>query len=174
MKLSENEDFILLRVHSPATGKVVSDFYYTDKHKVKNVRPLHLNSDLYIRKAPMARTDFVVKVRETDQIVLLKAKKATYGIIHVGNYSDYWDAYIWNVESGKVNYIGDITLDVVEGTLPKNKKIKDYYDMSVADNFNEIIEDEEIVKLCSGYKIINQSKNTDTCKPYGCLITRYN
>ena len=137
--LKDDEGFILLRILNPNVGKVIDEFYYSNGETAKKQAPLHLNSDLQIKKAPGSFSVFTVANTEKEQLVLLKARKGSYGIIKVGENSEYFNPYVFKVEAGVVNYAGDVNLDIVTGRVLVWHKVKDYYDLSIADNFDEIL-----------------------------------
>lgn len=176
--LREDEGIILLRIINPDAGKVIDEFYYTNGDTVKNSSPLHLNSDLVIKKAPGSFSVFTVANTENpEQFVLLKAKKGAYGIIKVGENSEYFNPYLWKVEAGVVNYAGDIKLKIVKGRVLVWHKVKDYYDLSVSDNFYEILrlkETSDLLSNYSEYEFINQSKNVEKMQPLNCHVFRDN
>lgn len=174
--LKEDEGFILLRIINPNAGKTIDKFYYTDGKPLKNQTFLQLNSDLQIKKAPGSFSTFTVaNTEEPEQFVILKAKKGSYGIIKVGNNSEYFNPYVFKVEAGVVNYVGDIKLDIVTGRVLIWHKVKDYYDFSVLDNFDEILNLKEASDFLSNYssfKFINQSKELEVMRPLNCHVIR--
>lgn len=176
--LNENEGFILMRIVNPNAGKVVDNFYYSNGKEAKNKKALRLNSDLQIKRAPGSVWTFTVKNREApEQYVMLKAKKGSYGIIQVGNNSEYFNPYIFKVEAGVVNYAGDIKLDIVTGRVLVYRDIKDYYDLSVVDKFDEIVElrkSLDFLSVYSEYEFVDQSKNIEPMKPLFCRVIRDN
>ena len=174
--LKEDEGFILLRIINPNVGKTIDKFYYSDGEPVKNQYFLQLNSDLQIKKAPGSFSFFTVANTEApEQFVVLKAKKGSYGVIKVGNNSEYFNPYVFKVEAEVVNYIGDIKLDVVTGRVLIWHKVKDYYDFSVLDNFDEILnlkESSDFFSNYSSFKFINQSKKLEKMQPLNCHVIR--
>ena len=174
--LKEDEGFILLRILNPNVGKTIDKFYYTNGKIVKNQDSLNLNSDLQIKKAPGSFSIFTVANTEVpEQYVMLKAKKGSYGIIKIGNNSEYINPYVFKVEAGVVNYVGDIKLDIVTGRFLIWHKVKDYYDFSVADNFDEILslkESSNYLSKYSSFKFINQSKKIEIRHPLNCHVIR--
>jgi hypothetical protein len=174
--LKEDEGFILLRIINPNVGKTIDKFYYSDGEPVKNQYFLQLNSDLQIKKAPGSFSFFTVANTEApEQFVVLKAKKGSYGIIKIGNNSEYINPYVFKVEAGVVNYVGDIKLDIVTGRFLIWHKVKDYYDFSVADNFDEILslkESSNYLSKYSSFKFINQSKKIEIRHPINCHVIR--
>ncbi len=174
--LKEDEGIILMRIINPNAGKIIDKFYYSNGSSVKNQSSLHLNSDLQIKKAPGSFSVFTVENTEVpEQIVLIKAKKGSYGIIKVGENSEYFNPYVFKVQSGAVNYAGDIKLDIVTGRVLVWHKVKDYYDLSVLDNFEEILNlkgTSKELSIYSDYEFINQSKNVKTMKPLHCRVIR--
>ena len=175
--LKDDEGFILLRILNPNVGKVIDEFYYSNGETAKKQAPLHLNSDLQIKKAPGSFSVFTVVNTEKEQLVLLKARKGSYGIIKVGENSEYFNPYVFKVEAGVVNYAGDVNLDIVTGRVLVWHKVKDYYDLSIADNFDEILylrESSELLSIYSDFEFINQSKNVETMQPLNCHVIRDN
>lgn len=176
--LEKDEGIILLRILNPHVGKVIDEFYYANGESVKNSSPLRLNSDLQIKKAPGSFSVFTVANTEApEQIVLLKAKKGSYGIIKVGENSEYFNPYVFKVTAGVVNYTGDIKLDIVTGQVLVWHKVKDYYDLSVSDNFEQVLslkESSDLLSDYSGYAFVNQSKNIEKMKPLYCHVIREN
>jgi hypothetical protein len=175
--LKKDEGFILMKIINPDAGKIIDEFYYSTGEAVKNQSPLHLNSDLQIKKAPGSFSVFTVENTENEQLVLLKAKKGLYGIIKVGENSEYFNPYAFKVEAGAVNYAGDVKLDIVKGRILVWHKIKDYYDLSILDNFDEILKQRESSDLLSSYsdfEFINQAKNVEPMKPLYCHVIRDN
>ena len=175
--LKEDEGFILLRIFNPTAGKTIEEFYYSNGNIAKNQVPLHLNSDLQIKKAPGSFSVFTVANTEKEQLVLLKARKGSYGIIKVGENSEYFNPYIFKVEPGVINYVGDIKLDIITGRVLVWHKVKDYYDLSVSDNFDKILdlaETSDLSSIYSDFEIINQAKNTDIMHPLNCHVIRDN
>lgn len=176
--LNENEGFILMRIVNPNAGKVTDNFYYSNGKKAKNKKALRLNSDLQIKRATGSVWTFTVKNREApEQYVMLKARKGSYAIIQVGNNSEYFNPYIFKVEAGVVNYAGDIKLDIVTGRVLVYRDIKDYYDLSVVDKFDEIVElrkSLDFLSIYSEYEFVNQSKNIEPMKPLFCRVIRDN
>ena len=174
--LGKDEGFILLRILNPTAGRTIDEFYYSNGSKVKNKESLHLNSDLQIKKAPGSFSVYTVENTESPiQSVMLKAKKGMYGIIKVGDNSEYFNPYAFNVKEGVVNYAGDIRLDIITGRVLVWHKVKDYYDLSVSDNFEEILEQKEssdFLSIFSDYEFVNQSKNTKKMKPLNCRVIR--
>lgn len=174
--LKEDEGIILMRIINPNAGKIIDKFYYSNGSSVKNQSSLHLNSDLQIKKAPGSFSVFTVENTEVpEQIVLIKAKKGSYGIVKVGENSEYFNPYVFKVQSGAVNYAGDIKLDIVTGRVLVWHKVKDYYDLSVLDNFEEILNlkgTSKELSIYSDYEFINQSKNVKTMKPLHCRVIR--
>lgn len=174
--LNDNEGFILMRIVNPNAGKVVDNFYYSNGKKAKNKKALRLNSDLQIKRATGSVWTFTVKNREApEQYVMLKARKGSYAIIQVGNNSEYFNPYIFKVEAGVVNYAGDIKLDIVTGRVLVYRDIKDYYDLSVVDKFDEIVElrkSLDFLSVYSEYEFIDQSKNIEPMKPLFCRVIR--
>ena len=176
--LKEDEGFILLRIFNPTAGKTIEEFYYSNGNTAKNQVPLHLNSDLQIKKAPGSFSIFgVANTENPKQVVMLKAKKGSYGIIKVGENSEYFNPYIFKVEPGVINYVGDIRLDIITGRVLVLHKVKDYYDLSVSDNFDKILdlaETSDLSSIYSDFEIINQAKNTDIKHPLNCHVIRDN
>ena len=175
--LKDDEGFILLRILNPNVGKVIDEFYYSNGETAKKQAPLHLNSDLQIKKAPGSFSVFTVANTEKEQLVLLKARKGSYGIIKVGENSEYFNPYVFKVEAGVVNYAGDVNLDIVTGRVLVWHKVKYYYDLSIADNFDEILnlrESSELLSIYSDFEFINQSKNVETMQPLNCHVIRDN
>lgn len=176
--LNENEGFILMRIVNPNAGKVVDNFYYSNGKEAKNKKALRLNSDLQIKRSPVSFSTFTVKNREApEQYVMLKAKKGTYGIIKAGKNSEYFNPYVFKVEAGVVNYAGDIKLDIVTGRILVYRDIKDYYDLSVVDKFDEIVElrkSLDFLSVYSEYEFVDQSKNVEPMKPLFCRVIRDN
>lgn len=176
--LKEDEGYILLRILNPNVDKVIDEFYYSNGETAKSQTPLHLNSDLQIKRAPGSFFVFTVVNKETpEQLVLLKAKKGSYGIIKVGENSEYFSPYVFKVEAGVVNYAGDVNLDIVTGRVLVWHKVNDYYDLSVSDNFDEIMnlrESSELLLNYSDFEFINQSKNVVTMQPLNCHVIRDN
>ncbi len=176
--LKEDEGIILLRILNSNVDKVIDEFYYSTGDTVKKQAPLHLNSDLQIKKAPGSFSVFTVANTETsEQFVLLKAKKGAYGIIKIGENSEYFNPYVFKVEAGVVNYAGDVKLDIVTGRVLVWHKVKDYYDLSISDNFDEILilrESSDLLSIYSNYEFINQSKNVETMQPLNCHVIRDN
>lgn len=176
--LNENEGFILMRIVNPNAGKVTDNFYYSNGKKAKNKKALRLNSDLQIKRATGSVWTFTVKNREApEQYVMLKARKGSYAIIQVGNNSEYFNPYIFKVEAGVVNYAGDIKLDIVTGRVLVYRDIKDYYDLSVVDKFDEIVElrkSLDFLSIYSEYEFVDQSKNIEPMKPLFCRVIRDN
>lgn len=175
--LKDDEGFILLRILNPNVGKVIDEFYCSNGETAKKQAPLHLNSDLQIKKAPGSFSVFTVANTEKEQLVLLKARKGSYGIIKVGENSEYFNPYVFKVEAGVVNYAGDVNLDIVTGRVLVWHKVKDYYDLSIADNFDEILnlrESSELLSIYSDFEFINQSKNVETMQPLNCHVIRDN
>ena len=175
--LKDDEGFILLRILNPNVGKVIDEFYYSNGETAKKQAPLHLNSDLQIKKAPGSFSVFTVANTEKEQLVLLKARKGSYGIIKVGENSEYFNPYVFKVEAGVVNYAGDVNLNIVTGRVLVWHKVKDYYDLSIADNFDEILnlrESSELLSIYSDFEFINQSKNVETMQPLNCHVIRDN
>ena len=174
--LGKDEGFILLRILNPTAGRTIDEFYYSNGNNVNNQEPLILNSDLQIKKAPGSFSVYTVENTESPiQSVMLKAKKGMYGIIKVGNNSEYFNPYAFNIKEGVVNYAGDIRLDIITGRVLVWHKVKDYYDLSVSDNFEEILEQKEssdFLSIFSDYEFVNQSKNTKKMKPLNCRVIR--
>ena len=75
--LKDDEGFILLRILNPNVGKVIDEFYYSNGETAKKQAPLHLNSDLQIKKAPGSFSVFTVANTEKEHIVLLKVRKSS-------------------------------------------------------------------------------------------------
>ena len=174
--LGKDEGFILLRILNPTAGRTIDEFYYSNGNNVNNQEPLILNSDLQIKKAPGSFSVYTVENTESPiQSVMLKAKKGMYGIMKVGNNSEYFNPYVFNIKEGVVNYAGDIRLDIITGRVLVWHKVKDYYDLSVSDNFEEILEQKEssdFLSTFSDYEFINQSKNIKTMQPLHCRVIR--
>lgn len=173
--LKENEGFILLRILNPNVGKTIDKFYYTNGKIVQNQSSLHLNSDLQIKKAPGSFSTFTVANEVPEQFVILKAKKGSYGIVKVGKNSEYFNPYLLKVEPGVVNYVGDIKLDIVTGRVLVWHEIEDFYDLSVLDNFDEILnlkESSDFLSNYSNFKFINQSKKVEIMHPLYCHVIR--
>ncbi len=135
-----------------------------------------MNSDLTLKKAPGSFWE--VKIPNTkapEEFVLLKAKKGSYGIVKAGKNSEYFDPYIFKIDSGVINYVGDIKLEIVQGRVQIWKEIKDYYDLSVLDDFDEISSSQEVsifLSQVSDYELVNKSKNTKKIKPEFCDVIR--
>lgn len=176
--LNENEGFVLMRILNPTAGRTVDEFHYSNGKTVRNMAPLHLNSDLQIKRAPGSFYVFTVANTEApEQLVMLKAKKGSYGIIKTGENSEYFNPYTFKVEAGAVNYAGDIKLDIVTGRISVWREIKDYYDLSVSDNFDGILNLRDSSGFLSDYQdfeFINQSKNTEKMRPLFCHVIRDN
>lgn len=173
--LKENEGFILLRILNPNVGKTIDKFYYTNGKIVQNQSSLHLNSDLQIKKAHGSFSTFTVTNEFPEQFVILKAKKGSYGIIKVGKNSEYFNPYLFKVEPGVVNYVGDIKLDIVTGRVLIWHEIEDFYDLSVLDNFDKILnlkESSDFLSNYSNFKFINQSKKVEIMHPLYCHVIR--
>lgn len=174
--LGKDEGFILLRILNPTAGRTIDEFYYSNGNNVNNQEPLILNSDLQIKKAPGSFSVYTVENTESPiQSVMLKAKKGMYGIIKVGNNSEYFNPYAFTVKEGVVNYAGDIKLDFITGKVLPWHNVKDYYALSVSDNFEEILEQKEssdFLSIFSDYEFINQSKNIKTMQPLHCRVIR--
>ena len=76
-----------------------------------------------------------------------------------------------------VNYAGDIKLDIVTGRVLVYRDIKDYYDLSVVDKFDEIVElrkSLDFLSIYSEYEFVDQSKNVEPMKPLFCRVIRDN
>ena len=176
--LKEDEGFVLMRILNPTAGRTVDEFHYSNGKAVRNMAPLHLNSDLQIKRLPGSfYVSTVANTEAPEQIVLLKAKKGSYGIIKTGENSEYFNPYAFKVEAGAVNYAGDIKLDIVTGRISVWREIKDYYDLSVSDSFDEILNLRDSSDLFSAYsdlEFINQAKNTETMRPLFCHVIRDN
>lgn len=174
--LEENEGIILFRIINPNAGKVIDEFCYSNGEIANKRTPLHLNSDLQIKRSPGSFTVFnVANTEESEQIVLLKAKKGSYGIIKVGKNSEYFSPYVFKVTEGVINYVGDIKLDIVTGRVLVWHEVKDYYDLSVLDNFDEILylrDHSDLLAQYSNYEFINQSKKIEPMKPLNCHVIR--
>lgn len=174
--LEKDEGIILLRIINPNVGKIIDEFYYANGDSANKISPLHLNSDLQIKKAPGSFFVFTVANTEApEQIVLLKARKGSYGIIKVGENSEYFNPYAFKVKAGVVNYVGDVKLDIVTGRILIWHKVKDYYDLSVYDNFDQILtlkETSDLLTDYSDYEFVNQSKNVEKMKPLYCNVIR--
>lgn len=167
-----------MRILNPTAGRTVDEFYYSNGKTVRNIAPLHLNSDLQIKRLPGSfYVSTVANTEAPEQFVMLKAKKGSYGIIKTGENSEYFNPYAFKVEAGAVNYAGDIKLDIVTGRISVWRKIKDYYDLSVLDNFDEILNLRDSSVFLSDYQdfeFINQSKHTKTMRPLFCHVIRDN
>ena len=166
-RLGQNEGYIVLRIINPTANRIIDEFFDVKGKRREGIEPLHLNSDLIIKKTPFSFSEFYVANSEPKQIVVLKARKGTYGIINVGKNSRYFNPYIFKVVPGVVNYAGDI---VIRGKYRLGWKkpliITIYlYD----DNFGEIQELREnslVLLHCAEYEFIDQSKKVEITKPF--------
>ena len=176
LTLEENEGFVVLRILNPKAGQTIDSFFTGDGEKLENRKPLYLNSDLVIKKAPGSFKELIVKNTTSDiQFVIFKLKKGSYGIIKVGENSEYLDPYIFKVDADVINYVGDIKLDIVNGKVLIWREVKDYYDLSVEDNFTEIQvlkAESELFNPFWSYSLINHAKATDKMTPIFCHIIR--
>lgn len=176
LTLEENEGFVVLRILNPKAGQTIDSFFTGDGQKIENQEPLYLNSDLVIKKAPGSFTELTVKNTTPDiQLVIFKLKKGSYGIIKVGENSEYLDPYIFKIDANVINYVGDIKLDIVNGKILIWRDVKDYYDLSVEDNFTEIQalkNKSELLNPLWIYPLINHAKATDKMTPLFCHIIR--
>lgn len=71
--------------------------------------------------------------------------------------------------------VGDIQLEFVQGDVLAWNEIKDYYDLSVTDNFDEIVKLKDALNFFSeyaAYSFVNQSKNVSTMEPVFCNVIR--
>lgn len=174
--LGENEGFVLLRIQNPTAGRTINSFARGDGEKLENKKPLYLNSDLVIKRAPGSFKELIVKNTTPDiQLVIFKLKKGSYGIIKVGENSEYLDPYIFKIDANVINYVGDIKLDIVNGKVLIWREVKDYYDLSVEDNFTEIQalkNKSELLNPLWIYPLINHAKATDKMTPLFCHIIR--
>ena len=174
--LKKNEGYVVLRIINPTANKIMDDFFDVNGNRREGIEPLHLNSDLIIKKAPFSFSELFVANSESNQIVVLKAKKGTYGITKVGKNTEYFNPYAFKVLPGVVNYAGDIKIDMVQGIYVFVwNKIRDYYDLSVEDNFIEIKAlktNSAFLSCCSEYEFVNQAKITEKMKPLFCEVKR--
>lgn len=174
--LKKNEGYVVLRIINPTANKIMDDFFDVNGNRREGIEPLHLNSDLIIKKSPFSFSELFVANSESNQIVVLKAKKGTYGITKVGKNTEYFNPYAFKVLPGVVNYAGDIKIDMVQGIYVFVwNKIKDYYDLSVEDNFIEIKAlktNSAVLSCCSEYEFVNQAKITEKMKPLFCEVKR--
>lgn len=93
----------------------------------------------------------------------------------MGKNSEYFNPYLFKVEPGVVNYVGDIKLDIVTGRVLVWHEIEDFYDLSVLDNFDEILnlkESSDFLSNYSNFKFINQSKKVEIMHPLYCHVIR--
>ncbi len=166
-RLEKNEGYIVLRIINPTANKIIDEFFDAKGKRREGIEPLHLNSDLIIKRAPFSFSEFYIANSEPREIVVLKARKGTYGIINVGKNSRYFNPYIFKVVPGVVNYAGDI---VIRGKYRLGwKKATDYYDLSIEDNFCEIQELREnslVLLHCAEYEFIDQSKKVEITMPF--------
>ena len=174
--LKKNEGYVVLRIINPTANKIMDDFFDVNGNRREGIEPLHLNSDLIIKKSPFSFSELFVANSESNQIVVLKAKKGTYGITKVGKNTEYFNPYAFKVLPGVVNYAGDIKIDMVQGIYVFVwNKIRDYYDLSVEDNFIEIKAlktNSAVLSCCSEYEFVNQAKITEKMKPLFCEVKR--
>ncbi len=174
--LKKNEGYVVLRIINPTANKIMDDFFDVNGNRREGIEPMHLNSDLTIKKAPFSFSELFVANSESNQIVVLKAKKGTYGITKVGKNTEYFNPYAFKVLPGVVNYAGDIKIDMVQGRYVFVwNKIRDYYDLSVEDNFIEIKAlktNSAVLNCCSEYEFVNQAKITEKMKPLFCEVKR--
>ena len=94
-RLGQNEGYIVLRIINPTANRIIDEFFDVNGNRREGIEPMHLNSDLIIKKAPFSFSEFYVANSEPKQIVVLKARKGTYGIINVGKNSRYFNPYIF-------------------------------------------------------------------------------
>lgn len=174
--LDPNEGFVILRILNPTAGKTTDSFYRGDGKKLEYIKPLHLNSDLIVKKAPGSFTELIVQNTAADvQLCIFRLKQGSYGIIRVGKNSEYLDPYIFTVEAGVINYVGDIKLDVVSGKILIWREVKDYYDLSVEDNFSNIQDlqnESELLNSFWSYALVNHANPTNKMLPINCHIIR--
>lgn len=108
-----------------------SDGFLERKSRIYKAFPY--NSDLYFGgegKAP----NFKVRITKKEETFRIPLRQGVYHLVKVGqNY--YWkDEYTFEIEEGKVNYIGDIYIDLIlftDGFFSRN----DIYSYSVKDAF---------------------------------------
>ena len=81
--LKKNEGYVVLRIINPTANKIIDDFFDVNGNRREGIEPMHLNSDLTIKKAPFSFSELFVANSESNQIVVLKAKKGTYVIVNI-------------------------------------------------------------------------------------------
>ena len=166
--LGEDEGFVVMRIHNETAGKTLG--FYSASGKEINIPELKLNSDIEIRRGPISFTSLVIKNDKNPQLVITKAKKGIYGIVKVGKNSDYMSSYLFTVEPGAVNYIGDIYLKLIEGGVPLFSKPKDYYTIAVEDNFDTIANEISYIRAFELLPLVNISTPQEPRRPEFCPI----
>jgi hypothetical protein len=166
--LREDEGYVVMRIHNETAGKSLG--FYSANGKELEIPELKLNSDIEIRRGPISFKSLVIKNDKNPQLVITKAKKGIYGIVKVGKYSDYMSAYLFTVEPGSVNYIGDIYLSLIEGGVPLFSKPKDYYSIAVVDNFESVQNDISSIKAFESLPLVNISTSQEPRRPEFCPI----
>lgn len=141
--LSENEGWIVFRVINPTAGK---ELPFTRENERLSIPPLELNSDITFAKVfgGFGFGTFTIQNTEAPiQLVAVKKKEGKYILFKVGKNSRYVNSKQikpFVVEKGKVNYLGDIYIDLVQGSLPLGVKAKDWYHLRIEDHFDELMD----------------------------------
>lgn len=133
--LEKNWGYVIARVINPTAGKTVP-FFKLDGEVYKYYE---LNSDIKFENRYYGFSPFELKNNEAPvQLYFLKARKGTYYIYEVGKNSMYKPVYSFYIEEGKINYIGDFYLDVIRGRISNLTIGRDWYDLTVKDNFFDL------------------------------------
>lgn len=142
-----------------------SDSFLERKSRIYKAFPY--SSDLYFGgegKAP----NFKVRITKKEETFRIPLRQGVYHLVKVGqNY--YWkDEYTFEIEEGKVNYIGDIYIDLIlftDGFFFRN----DIYSYSVKDEF-ETYRD-EYGNCFDGYEADGKNGGTKNALVNKCVPT---
>ena len=166
--LEDDWGYVIARVINPTAGKTIP--CYTQDGEVDEY--VKLNSDIMFEKSNNSYTSFIVgNNQDANQIVFLTAKKGWYLIRQIGENSYYAADYHFKVHKGKINYIGDIYIDLVQGGLTTYSLGYDWYDLTVKDNFSDLTGFEPYLSEYKEYELVNSSKEYKK-KPWICPVDR--
>ena len=166
--LEDDWGYVIARVINPTAGKTIP--YYTLDGEVNEY--VKLNSDIKFENANNSFTSFVVENNTAGkQIIFLSAKKGWYLIGKIGEESYYILNYEFKVNKGKINYIGDIYIDLVQGGITDLSIGQDWYDLTVKDNFSDLTGFEPYLSEYKEYELVNSSRNHKV-KPFLCPVDR--
>ena len=67
-RLGQNEGYIVLRIINPTANKIIDEFFDVKGKRREGIEPLHLNSDLIIKKLHFHFLNFTLRIQNKDKL----------------------------------------------------------------------------------------------------------